>query len=118
MSTRHNDGSHYDGHRRAAELHDKAAHTHRVAAETRGQQDHETGHEQTRRALEHSHQAHLRSEMTRQIGEESQALGHDDISAIAHQLWIARGCPEGSPELDWALAREQLAKPKRKTAAA
>ncbi len=27
---------------------------------------------------------------------------------VAHEFWRARGCPEGSPELDWFLAEEQL----------
>ena len=31
MSTRYNNGSHYENHQRAAELHDVAAHAHRVA---------------------------------------------------------------------------------------
>jgi hypothetical protein len=35
-------------------------------------------------------------------------FGHADIAALAHQLWQARGCPEGSPEEDWFHAAEQL----------
>ena len=31
-----------------------------------------------------------------------------DIAAMAYQLWIARGCPEGSPEVDWFQAEENL----------
>ena len=54
MSTRHNNGS--QDHR-AAELHDGAAHAHRVA-EQQGKLDHLTGHEHSRQALEHSHDAH------------------------------------------------------------
>jgi hypothetical protein len=23
------------------------------------------------------------------------------VTSLAHQLWIHRGCPEGSPEVDW-----------------
>lgn len=23
------------------------------------------------------------------------------VTSLAHQLWIRRGCPEGSPEVDW-----------------
>jgi hypothetical protein len=37
------------------------------------------------------------------------------IAALAYQLWQARGCPEGSPEIDWFLAEQKLsqsAKPK------
>ncbi len=27
---------------------------------------------------------------------------------LAYEFWLARGCPEGSPEEDWFLAEEQL----------
>jgi len=30
------------------------------------------------------------------------------IESLAYQLWQARGCPEGSPEVDWRTAEEQL----------
>ena len=30
------------------------------------------------------------------------------IAALAYQLWQARGCPEGSPEVDWLQAVRQL----------
>jgi hypothetical protein len=53
MSTRYNDGSHYENHQRATELQNGAAHAHRVG-EQHGKQDHLTGHEQSRQALEHS----------------------------------------------------------------
>jgi hypothetical protein len=32
-----------------------------------------------------------------------------DIAALAYSLWLARGCPEGSPEEDWFRAEEDLA---------
>jgi hypothetical protein len=35
-------------------------------------------------------------------------FGHDEIAALAHSLWQARGCPEGSPHVDWLRAAEQL----------
>jgi len=53
MSTRYNNGSHYENHQQASELQDSAAHAHR-AAEQQGKQDHLTGHEHSRQALEHS----------------------------------------------------------------
>jgi hypothetical protein len=65
MSTRYNNGSHYENHQRAAELHDLAAHAHRSAAEHNGQQDHLTPHELSRRALEHSEEAHRHSQEAR-----------------------------------------------------
>jgi hypothetical protein len=107
MSTRYNDGSHYENHQRAAELHDVAAHAHRVAEQHHGKQDHQTGHEHSREALDHSSEAH---EFSPKIagGHGIETFTHQDIAALAHQLWQARGCPEGSPEEDWYHAAEQL----------
>jgi hypothetical protein len=31
------------------------------------------------------------------------------IAELAYQLWVRRGCPEGSEELDWLEAEQQLA---------
>ena len=43
------------------------------------------------------------------LSEESQAATlHEQITALAHALWEARGCPEGSPEEDWFNAEAQL----------
>jgi hypothetical protein len=39
---------------------------------------------------------------------QSEAPSNHEIAALAHQLWIERGCPEGSPEEDWLLAEEKL----------
>lgn len=105
MSTRYNNGSHYENHQRAAELHDLAAHAHR-SGEQQGKQEHETGHEHSRQALEHSERAHQSSQSTAGHGVET--FGHDEIAALAHALWQARSCPEGSPQVDWLLAAEQL----------
>jgi hypothetical protein len=35
-------------------------------------------------------------------------FGRADITALAHSLWEARGCPVGSPEEDWRNAVSQL----------
>jgi len=111
MSTRYNNGSHYENHQRAAELHDQAAHMHRVAAEHRGQQDHQTGHERTRQALEHTQRAYLHSqELHARATEQPHAISFDEaeIALLAYELWCARGCPAGSPDEDWFNAEEQL----------
>jgi hypothetical protein len=42
-----------DSHRKAAESQQRAAHVHRAATQ-HGKQDHQTGHEQSRQALEHA----------------------------------------------------------------
>src|SRR5580692_9660976 len=106
MSTRYNNGSHYENHQLAAELHDSAAHSHRVA-EQHGSQDHLTGQEHSRQALEHSQQAHGHTQAAAS-GHGIAGFGHDDIAALAHKLWQDRGCPEGSSEEDWFHAAEQL----------
>ena len=31
-----------------------------------------------------------------------------DIQVLAYHLWQARGCPDGSPEVDWFQAEQQL----------
>jgi hypothetical protein len=111
MSTRYNNGSHYENHQRAAELHDAAAHAHRSAAVAHGKQDHETGHEQSRQALEHSEKAYLHAgEAHRDNVNEHGAtvFGHADIAALAYRHWQARGCPEGSPEEDWFRAARNI----------
>ncbi len=32
----------------------------------------------------------------------------ETIAALAHELWVRRGCPQGSPEEDWYRAEEEL----------
>jgi hypothetical protein len=111
MSTRFNNGSHYEKHQQAADLHDAAAHTHRSAAETREKQDHQTGHEQSRQALEHSELAYQHSSQAHQerVNEHGVGIfGHTDIAGLAYELWQARGCPQGSPEEDWFNAAREL----------
>jgi hypothetical protein len=48
----------YDSHIRAAEFHELAAHAHRAAAVQHGKQDHITGNEHSRQAMEHANKAH------------------------------------------------------------
>ena len=111
MSTRYNDGSHYENHQRAAELHDLAAHAHRTAAEDYSKQDHQTGQERSRQAMEHSLEAYRHTQEVRQKATNQHGIplfGHAEIAALAYQLWQARGCPEGSAEKDWFDAAEQL----------
>ena len=110
MSTRYKNGSHYENHPKAAELHDGAAHAHRVA-EQQGKPEHLTGGEQSRLALEHSHIAYERTAQMHQTGLTEHAVtsfGHADIAALAHELWVGRGCPQGSPDEDWFRAAEEL----------
>ena len=33
---------------------------------------------------------------------------HEEIALRAFELWRARGCPEGSPEIDWLQAEKEL----------
>lgn len=32
----------------------------------------------------------------------------DEIAARAYRCWNERGCPEGSPEIDWSRAEQEL----------
>jgi len=105
MSKRYNDGSHYENHERADELHDGASHAHRVG-EQHGKQDHLTGHEHSREQLAHSAEADEHSQST--TGHGIVAFGHRVIAALAHELWKARGCPAGSADEDWFRAVEEL----------
>jgi hypothetical protein len=106
MSTRYNNGSHYENHQRAAELHDLAAHAHRAAAQ-HGKGEHESGHEHSRIALEHSGSAHQQTQ-TSLNRHGVVTFNHHETAELAFDLWKARGCPDGSPEEDWARATEQL----------
>jgi hypothetical protein len=108
MSTRYNDGSHYQNHQEEAELRDGAAHAHRVA-EQQGKQDHLTGHEHSRQALEHAAaDAHQHSPAPGSVGHGIAAFGHAEIAALAYEYWQARGGTDGSPEEDWFRAAEDL----------
>ncbi len=42
----------------------------------------------------------------------SEPANQGEISALAYELWIQRGCPLGSPEVDWFRAREDLRRKK------
>jgi Protein of unknown function (DUF2934) len=107
MSTRYNNGSHYENHQLAAELHDGAAHAHRVA-EHQGKQDHLTGHEHSRQALEHVPDGQRYTPSPATVGHGIAAFGHAEIAALAYEYWQARGCPYGSPQEDWFRAVKDL----------
>lgn len=106
MSKRFNNGSHYENHQRAAELHDQAAHAHRAAGPN-GKGDHLTAHELSRRAHEYSTKVHGEIHAAG-VGHGTEAFGHQDVAARAHELWQARGCPDGSSLDDWFNATEEL----------
>jgi hypothetical protein len=104
-----------DSQQKAAEYHNLAAHAHRSAAVHQGQEDHLTGHEQSRQALVHSNTAHQHSLGMHQQARTDpivivvpQKAREEDIPALAYKLWQARGCPEGSPQEDWFRAVEEL----------
>jgi hypothetical protein len=99
MSERYNNGSHYENHPRAAELHNLATHAH-LTGELHGKEEHLTPHEQTAALHEHPHQPTTGHGVT--------AFGHQDIADLAHALWEKRGCPEGSADEDWHHAVKEL----------
>jgi Protein of unknown function (DUF2934) len=69
--------------------------------------DHLTGHEHSRQSHEHFQSAYRRTQAVT-TGHGIAAFGHDDIAALAYELWQTRGCPNGSPEEDWFRAAEEL----------
>ena len=75
--------------------------------------DHLTGHEHSRQSHEHFQDVHERAQAPT-TGHGVAAFGHDDIAALAYELWQARGCPNGSPEEDWYQAAEELRSRTRK----
>jgi len=106
MSQRFNNGSHYENHQRAAEMHELAAHAHQVA-ELEKEGSHLSGHEHSRRALEHSEKAHQLTHAAT-VGHGIASFGHSEIAAVAYEIWKARGGTGGSAEQDWQQATEQL----------
>ncbi len=111
MSTGNKNGSNSEHHHQAAELHNLAAHAHFSAAESHGKQDHLTGNERSRQALEHSQKADQFSRHPDHV-EATQnghvVIRHQDVAALAHSRWQARGCPAGSPDEDWQHAELEL----------
>jgi hypothetical protein len=89
-------GAHSDGQRQAAELRNGPAHAAEVASLQR---------------LEESPAVHQRSQFAHRDGVNEHGIvmfGHDEIAELAHRHWQVRGCPEGSPEVDWNLAAQEL----------
>lgn len=101
MSTRYNNGSHYENHQRAAELEKLPEHAH-AAAEHTDKQEHLTDHEQTRTAEAHT------KEVPATVGHGITTFGHKEIEELAHHIWESKGRPEGTSEQDWYEAVREL----------
>jgi len=74
-------------------------------------QEHETGQELSRQALAHSQRAfqHIADTHSEMANEQSSEVdGHADAAALAHKLWQARGCPEGSAQQNCFQAAQVL----------
>jgi len=111
MSTRNNNGSYDQQHQRPAELRGFAEHAHLVTSVSHDQQDHQTGAEHSRQALEHSPKAHHQTDEVHQdftIKRSPAVFEHEDVAVVAHGLWEARGRPDGSAEEDWFHAAQEL----------
>jgi hypothetical protein len=51
-------------------------------------------------------------------GDDSSLYTSDDVAAHAYRCWHERGCPDGSPEVDWHRAEQELRNRRVKTAGA
>lgn len=51
-------------------------------------------------------------------GSDSNDPAEHEIAARAYQCWHERGCPEGSPEVDWNRACDELRSRRRRSSAA
>ena len=40
--------------------------------------------------------------------EHMHALNSEEVARLAYQFWEERGCPFGSPEIDWSKAEQEL----------
>jgi len=101
MSTRRNNGSHYENHQRAAELQNTAAHAHRVAELTKDRTAHATPSELSRMEREQAQEENP-------IDGALHTFGHEEIARRAYQLWEERGRGEGSSDEDWFQAVREL----------
>lgn len=96
----------------AGEQRGLAEHAHR-AGEQHGQGGHLTGNEQTRLAGEHSRDGHFHESAEYGGGVPGLAFGHDEIAALAYELWLERAAEEPaddgkSAEHDWFEAVRRL----------
>jgi hypothetical protein len=94
-------GDHSSSQQHAAEVNYLSEHVFQVA-EHADDQEHLKGPEHTRQEAEHHQNPELPG------GHGIHNFGHDEIAALAYEHWQARGCPEGSPEEDWASAVKEL----------
>lgn len=106
MAGRPNRGTDFQNFQETVELHNRAAHAHTVG-QLHGQQDHLTGAEHARQEFERE-QDEKRHEHQPAANHGIHPFGHAEIEQLAYQLWEARGCPQGSPEIDWFEAVKEL----------
>ena len=59
-------------------------------------------------AMEQRRDSSTESDGRRRVLLVTNVLEHDEIAELAYQLWVKRGCPDGSPEEDWLRAEEAL----------
>ena len=58
---------------------------------------------------------HARAEEADRLSDvqpERAPAAHEQIAERAYRLWCERGCPHGSPEIDWFRAEEELGAPR------
>jgi hypothetical protein len=48
------------------------------------------------------------SEPALEMPREATRMTHEDVATRAYYCWQERGCPDGSPDVDWRRAEEEL----------
>ena len=55
-----------------------------------------------------AHKASLDRRRSNETESASRTVEHQEVAALAYALWQRRGCPVGSPEIDWTEAEAAL----------
>ena len=110
--------SHQDTHQsqqKAAEYHNPASHARVTAAQGHEKEDHLTGHEHSRQALEHTNKNYQQSQQEHEPAQTEHAKNvptheatEQEIAVLAYRIWQDRGSPQGSSKRDWFQAIEEL----------
>ena len=69
-----------------------------------------TAHNDTQSSVKQVRPTHGVPDPSGGIQARNTGLAHDDIATRAYYCWRERGCPEGSPHVDWERAEDELSR--------